>query len=153
MKYLINATLAAVLAVAAAAQTPPKPPSPAAMAEHRVKTWTVLLNLSSAQQQEAKAIYTSAAQAEQTVHEGEKDAWNTLRNAVRNNDIATIDQVSATLAQSMAENTATRAKADAAFYHILTPEQQSKFSELESQHVGPFDMPGGPGGPPAMGLR
>ena len=153
MKYLITAILAAMVAVPTSAQTLPKPPSAAAIAEHRVKTWTVLLNLTSVEQQQAKAIYASAVQEEQTLHEGEKDEWKALRSAVRSNDIATIDQISATLAQSMAQSTAIRAKADAAFFQILTPEQQGKFTDLENQHVGPFDLPGGPGAPPATGWR
>jgi Spy/CpxP family protein refolding chaperone len=53
----------------------------------------------------------------------------------------------------MAQSTSIHAKADAAFYQILTPEQQTKLTELESQHVGPFDGPGGLAGPPAMGFR
>jgi len=45
-----------------------------------------------------------------------------------------------------------KAKADAAFYQVLTAEQQAKLSELESQHIG-VGGPGGPGGPPPMGVR
>jgi Spy/CpxP family protein refolding chaperone len=153
MKYLIAAAVAAMIAIPTSAQTLPQPPSAGVIARHQVKTLTALLNLTSAEQEQAKAIYVQAAQDEQTLHEGEREARETLRAAVRNHDLAAIDQVSATLGQSMAQRTSIRAKADAAFYQILTVEQQNKLSELESQHVGPFDMPGGLGGPPAIGFR
>ena len=153
MRYPITATLAAMIAIPMAAQTLPQPPSAGEIVQHQVKTFTALLNLTSVQQQQAKAIYASAAKAEQTLHEGEKQAREALRAAVRNNDTSTIDQVSATLGQSMAESTSIRAKADAAFYQILTSEQQSRLSDLENQHLAPFGLPGGPVGPPAMGFR
>jgi Spy/CpxP family protein refolding chaperone len=153
MKYPIAAALAAMIVIPIAAQTLPQPPSAAEMAEHQVKTLTALLNLTALEQQQAKAIYTNAAKAEQTLHEGQKQAREALRDAIRNNDISTIDQVSAALGQSMAESTSIRAKADAAFFQILTSEQQSKLSDLESQHLAPFDLTGGPVGPPAMGFR
>jgi Spy/CpxP family protein refolding chaperone len=153
MRYVIAATLAAVIAISASAQTLPKPPSAGEMALHKVKTLTALLNLTSTQQQQAQAIYGSAAKSQQTLFEGEKEAREALRAAARNDDTAAIDQIAATLGQSMAESTSIRAKADAAFYQILTAEQQSKLSDLESQHLGPFDLPGGLGGPPALGFH
>ena len=151
MRYVIAAILAAVIAIPASAQTLPKPPSAAEMAQHKVKTLTTLLNLTSAQQQQAQTIFGNAAKSQQSLFEGEKQAREALRAAVKSDDTTTIDQVAATLGQSMGESTAIRAKADAAFYQTLTAEQQSKLSDLESQHLGPFDLPGGPGGP--MGLH
>jgi periplasmic protein CpxP/Spy len=153
MRYLIAAALAATITIPTSAQTRPTPPSAGEMAQHRVKTLTALLNLTSAQQQQAEAIYTSAAKSQQPLLESEKEAREALRTAVRNNDTSTIDQVAATLGQAMAENTSIRAKADAAFYQILTAEQQAKLSDLESQHLAPFDLPGGPAGPPAMAFH
>jgi len=153
MKYVIATILAAVIAIPTSAQTLPKPPSAGEMAQRKVKTLTALLNLTAAQQQQAQTIYGNAAKSEQTLRAGEKEAREALRAAVRNDDTSAIDQVAATLGQSMAESTAIRAKADAAFYQILTAEQQSKLSDLESQHLAPFDFPGGPGGPPAMGFH
>jgi Spy/CpxP family protein refolding chaperone len=153
MKKLVTLVLATVIAIPLFSQTSPKPPSPADRAQHQVKALTTLLSLTSAQQQQARTIYTNAAKAEQAVHQSEKDVQESLHNAIKNNDSATIDEISGTLAQSMAELTSIKAKADAAFYQILSAEQQSKFSDLESQHLGGLDGPGGPGGPPAMGFR
>ena len=152
MKYLLTALLAAMISLPLPAQTP-TPPSAEQIAQHQVKTLTALLNLTSAQQEEANEIYGNAAKAEQSWIEAEKKAREALRAAARNNDASTIDHVSAALGHSMARSTSIRAKADAAFYQILTSEQQSKLSELEGQHLGPFGMPGGPPGPPGMGFR
>jgi Spy/CpxP family protein refolding chaperone len=154
MKHLLAVTLAAASAIPALAQTLPKPPSPADMAKHQVKRLTTLLSLTSAQQQQATTIYTNAAKAEQTVRAGEQDVHESLRSAIKNNDSVTIDQISSTMAQSIAQVTSIKSKADAAFYQILLPDQQSKLTELESQHMGLLDGPGGSGGPPpAMGFR
>jgi Spy/CpxP family protein refolding chaperone len=136
--------------VSAFAQTQTKP-SAADMAAHQVKKLTTLLSLTSAQQQQATSIYATAAKSEQTLHESEKQAHDSLRAAVKNNDSATIDQIANGMAQTHAQLTSIRAKADAAFYQILTSDQQAKLGELESEHMGPMDGPGGP--PPAMGWR
>jgi Spy/CpxP family protein refolding chaperone len=154
IKQLLVPTMAIAVAIPVLAQTPPKPPSAADMAKRQVKTLNTLLNLTSAQQQQATTIYTNAAQARQTIMENGKGNHDTLRTAIKNNDSATIDQISNTMAQNTAQLTSIKAKADAAFYQILTADQQAKLSDLESEHIGPLDEPGGPGGPrPAMGLR
>jgi Spy/CpxP family protein refolding chaperone len=154
VKYLSVVILAAAMATSAPAQTQPKPPSPSEVAKHKVKTLTTLLSLTSAQQQQATTIYTNAAQSEQTIMQGEKEMHDNLHAAIKNNDSATIDQVAATMAQSMAQLTSIKAKADAAFYQTLTPDQQTKLNDLESQRMSPLDGPGGLGGPPpAMGFR
>jgi Spy/CpxP family protein refolding chaperone len=152
MKYLVTAVLAALISLPLSAQTP-TPPSAEQIAQHQVKTLTTLLSLTSNQQEQANEIYRNAAKAEQSWIEAEKKAREALRVAARNNDASTIDRVSAALGQSTARSTSIRAKADAAFYQILTSEQQSKLSELEGEHLGPFGMPGGPPGPPGMGFR
>jgi Spy/CpxP family protein refolding chaperone len=154
LKQLLVLTLAIAIAIPAMAQTPPKPPTAAEIAKRQVKTLTTLLNLTSAQQQQATTIYTNAAQAQQSVIESDKEAHDTLHAAIKNNDSATIDQVASVIAQNTAQVTSIKAKADAAFYQILTSDQQAKLSDLESQHLRPLDGPGGPGGPPpAMGFR
>jgi len=142
------AVLACAVAVTAFAQTQHTPPSPADIAAHQVKRLTTLLSLTSAQQQQATTIYTNAATAEQAIRAADKGTRENLRTAVKNNDAASIDQISSSMAQSTAQLTSIRAKADAAFYQTLTAEQQTKFTELESEHMGLFGGPGGPGGPP-----
>jgi Spy/CpxP family protein refolding chaperone len=153
MERLVTLALATLIAIPMFGQTSPKPPSPAERAQRQVKALTTLLSLTSAQQQQATTIYINAAKAEQTVHQSEKDVQESLHSAIKNNDTTTIDEISSTLAQSMAQLTSIKAKADAAFYQILSAEQQSKFSDLGSQHLGGLDGAGGPGGPPALGFR
>ena len=119
MKKLVNLVLATMITIPLFGQTSPKPPTPAERAQHQVKALTTLLSLTSAQQQQATTIYTSAAKAEQAVHQSEKDVEESLHSAIKNNDSATIDEISGTLAQSMAQLTSIKAKADAAFYQIL----------------------------------
>jgi Spy/CpxP family protein refolding chaperone len=84
------------------------------------------------------------------LHQTERQTHDNLQAAIKDNDTASIDQLSNSLGQSMAQMTSLRSKAEAAFYQILTPEQQSKLSDLEAQHLGPLAGPHGPGGPPPM---
>ena len=148
MKTLLTLSLAAAIAVPALSQTPPQPPSPADRAQHEVKALTTLLTLTGAQQTQALSIYTASAKSEETLRQTERQTHDNLQAAIKNNDTASIDQLSNSLGQSMAQMTSIRAKAEAAFYQILTPEQQSKLSDLEAQHLGPLAGPHGPGGPP-----
>jgi Spy/CpxP family protein refolding chaperone len=113
-----------------------------------VKYLTTLLSLNSAQQQQASTIYTNSATAEESAHQSMKSVHDNLRAAIKNNDAAAIDQASNALGQEIAQSTSTKAKADAAFYQILTPEQQSKMSELENERPGPFFPGRGPEGFP-----
>jgi Spy/CpxP family protein refolding chaperone len=145
VKLPLIAVLACAVAVTALAQTQHRPPSPADIAAHQVKRMTTLLSLTSAQQQQATTIYTNATTAEQAIRQNEKATRDSLRTAVKNNDAATIDQVSSSIAQSTAQLTSIRAKADAAFYQILTADQQAKLTELESEHMDGFRGQGGPG--------
>jgi len=154
IKQLVVLTLVIAVAIPVFAQTPPKPPSAAEMAKRQVRSLTTLLNLTSAQQQQATTIYINAAKAQQAMQGNDRQTHDNLKAAIRANDTAAIDQLASSIAQNTAQITAIKAKADAAFYQILTSEQQAKLSELESQHMGPLDGPGGPGGPPpVMGVH
>jgi Spy/CpxP family protein refolding chaperone len=114
------------------------------MVQRRVSFLTTLLSLTAAQQQQATSIFTTAATAGATVFSSLKTARQSLETAVKNNDSATIDQVSATIGNSTAQRTANDAKADAAFYQILTADQQSKLTQFEAQGGG-FGPGHGPG--------
>jgi Spy/CpxP family protein refolding chaperone len=120
-------------------------PNPANRVAHRVSFLTTLLNLTTAQQQQATTILTNAATAEANVHSQMKTARLSLTTAIRNNDAATIDQVAASIGNLIAQSTATQARADAAFYLILMPDQQAKLAQFESQGNG-FGRGMGPAG-------
>ena len=126
------------------AQGPPGPPDPTTMAQHQVKFLTTVLSLTSAQQQQALTIFSNAASSEFGTHDSMKTAHETLAAAVKNNDGAGITQAATTIGNLMAQSVATHAKASAAFYQLLTPDQQTKFNQLEDHGPG-FAVGFGPG--------
>lgn len=129
-----------------------QPPDPAQMVQHRVDFLTEKLNLSSAQQKQAATIFTDAATNQKSSHDQMKAAHESLQSAVTKNDGAAIDQAANSIANLMAQSIATRAKAEAAFYQTLTPDQQAKYSQLRHRGPGMFGFhhggPGVPDGPP-----
>src|SRR5438105_8950904 len=126
------------------AQAPPGPPDPATMAQHRIKFLTAVLSLSAAQQQQALTIFTNAANPETNWHNSMKAAHEALDTAVKNNDSAGISQAATAIGDLTAQMVTAHAKADAAFYQILTADQKSKFNQLEP-HGPVFGMAFGPG--------
>jgi Spy/CpxP family protein refolding chaperone len=77
-----------------------------------------------------------------------------LSSAIKTNDTAAIDQAAATIGNLTAQMISNHAKAQAAFFQILTPDQQAKMTQFESRHEhfgGPEGMGRGahPGKPPA----
>ncbi len=128
-------------------------PTPADIAERRVNFLTRQLTLTTAQQQQATTIFTNSATADATVRANLKTAHQSLSDAVKANNSAGIDQAAATIGNLTAQVSANDAKADAAFYQILTPDQQAKYTEAQSQGPGRFFGSGfggrgaGPGAP------
>ena len=118
------------------------PPDPQAAIEMRVNFLTAALSLTDAQKAQATTIFTDAFNAGQTAHTNLQTARQSLAAAVKKNDTAAIDQIAAAIGTLDAQLTAINAKADAAFYAILTPDQQAKYDSMPH---------GGPGGPGPMG--
>jgi Spy/CpxP family protein refolding chaperone len=141
----------ASLALAAAfahAQTQHQPPDPAQMVQHRVSFLTDKLGLSSSQQQQATSIFTDEMSAARSLHDQMKPAHQSLRAAVKANDSAGIEQASGTIGSLTAQMISARAKADAAFYQLLNPDQQSKYSQMHSHEPGMHGFRGRDGAPP-----
>ena len=113
------------------------PPDPATRIQHRVEFLTRELNLTPAQQQSATTIFTNAENSSKTVHDSMKAAHQTLSTAVKNNDSNGITQAAATIGNLTAQMVETEAKARAALYQTLTPDQQAKFNDFASHHMGP----------------
>lgn len=111
-------------------------PDPEAMVQRRVQHLTTLLSLNSAQQTQALAIFTKTETSLSSVFEGMKTAHEDLQSAVKKNDVNAIEAAATTIGNLTKELTADHATADAAFYQILTPDQQTKFAELEGGDVG-----------------
>jgi Spy/CpxP family protein refolding chaperone len=139
------------------AQNPPQqermaPPNPQMRIQHRVQFLTTMLSLTPDQQQKATAIFTGEESAGEAVRQQMQSAHQSLAAAIKSNDAAGIDSAAGTIGSLTGQQIAAHAKANAAFYQILTPDQQNKYSQLER---GPMHMrgPGGPGMMMRMGPR
>jgi Spy/CpxP family protein refolding chaperone len=115
------------------------PPDPATMIEHRVSFLKTVLSLTDAQATQATTIYTNAAEAAGPLRTQLSTARESIRDAVKNNNAAAIEQLSATIGALTGQMTAIQSKAEAAFYAILSADQRTKYDEVGR---GPF----GPGG-------
>ncbi len=127
------------------------PPDPAKMAQHHIDFLTKQLSLTAQQQQQATTIFSGVANNAKTTHEQMRTAHDSLKAAIQKNDAAGIEQAANTIGNLTTQMTVAHAKAQAAFYQTLTPEQQTKMNDLESHHGmgrGHGFGHGGPGGPP-----
>src|SRR5947209_1133704 len=129
------------------------PPDTAEMVQHHIEHLTKMLSLTPQQQQQATTLLTQVENNAKSVHDQMRTAHENLQAAIKNNDTAAIEQVSNTIGNLTAQQTATHAKAMASFFQTLTPDQQSKFIEMVHHGMGMGDGMmmhghGGPGGPP-----
>ena len=139
MKKILSALLLTTSFLSA--QTTRTPPAPADMAARRVQFLTARLGLSTDQQQQATTIFTAAATSAATIRDSMRTARQSLSDAVKANNTASIDQLASTIGGLDAQQTAIDSKADAAFYQILTADQKTKFDAGVGMGPGGF----GPG--------
>ncbi len=145
-KMFVLVLLTLGLAVTGAyAQHHGTPPDPATMVQHRVQHLTTLLSLTATQQQQATTIFTNAMSGAASIHSDMKTAHQNLQTAIKNNDQNGITQAATTIGNLTAQMIGAHGKAQAAFNQILTPDQQTKFSQLESEGHGMGMGFGGPG--------
>jgi Spy/CpxP family protein refolding chaperone len=149
LKVTVFLALAGVFAMAQQGN----PPDPAKMAQHHIDFLTKQLSLTAQQQQQAATIFSGVANNAKTTHDQMRTAHDSLKAAIQKNDTAGIEQAANTLGALTTQMTVAHAKAQAAFYQTLTPEQQTKMNDLESHHGmgrghGHGFGHGGPGGPP-----
>jgi len=114
------------------------PPDPQKMIQFRVDRLAAFLSLTDAQKTQALTIFTDAFAAGASARSDEQAARQQLNGAVKANDAAAIDQAAAAIGAAVAQLSAIDGKADAAFYSILTPDQQTKFNSLPH---APFGRP------------
>lgn len=88
------------------------------------------LNLTAAQQSQAKSIFQDARQSSQPVRQQLKQTRQSLRAAIQSNNTADIQQLSTTEGGEMGQLAAIRGTAMAKVYQILTPDQQQKLASL-----------------------
>jgi Spy/CpxP family protein refolding chaperone len=104
------------------------PPNPATMVQYRVQHLTKVLTLTTAQQTQATTIFTTAETANQAVMASLKENRTSLNAAIKGNDTGAISTLTAQIGTFEGQMTANNATADAAFYAILTPAQQAKYT-------------------------
>ncbi len=123
---------------------------PAERIQHRMDHLTKELGLTAAQQQQATKIFTDAMASQKSFHDQMRAAHEGLKAAVEKNDSSAIDQASTTIGGLTGQMISAHAKAQAAFYQILTPDQQSKVKQMDGhrhmRHPGGFEGPHSPGG-------
>jgi Spy/CpxP family protein refolding chaperone len=115
-------------------------PSPGAMAQMRVNHLAQPLNLTDAQKASALSIFTIAITNAQTIQTSLRTNQQSIADAVKKNDSATIDSLAIASGVLQGKALAINAKADAAFYAILTTDQKAIYDAM------PHGGPGGPGG-------
>jgi len=122
---------------AQAADSTPEAPSAstraAKMVQHRVNYLTTVLSLTTAQQAQVTTILTNAVASHSTASTSMKTAHTNLQNAIHSNDAAAMEQAANSLGAMSAQKTLAHAKIEAAIYQTLTPEQQAKMLQLETQ--------------------
>jgi len=122
------------------------PPDPATIVQNRVARLTTLLGLSTTQASQATTIFTNAQTALAPFETSLTQARQALPAAVQSNATATIDQLATTIGSATAQITSIQNKADAAFYAILTADQQTKLGQGGGRGAGGFGPHGmGPG--------
>ncbi len=116
---------------------------PAQMVQMRVDRLAQRLSLTDAQKTQATKIFTDAQTAAQPIHTSLQQNRTSLRDAVQKNDLGAIDQVSSTMGGLEGQLTSIQSKAEAAFYVILTPDQQAKYGTRGMGGGGMMGMPMG----------
>src|SRR5581483_4633529 len=131
-RTLLRAIPLVILTGALAVAQRGTPPDPAQMVQHHVDFLTKHLSLNAQQQQQATSIYMEEANSGKSLHDQMRTAHETLQTAIQKNDTGTIEQVSNNIGNLMAQMTMAHAKADAALFQTLSPDQQSKFIQMQS---------------------
>lgn len=149
------AVSAAVLTTALMAQRPfgvitsSTPPDPATIVANQVARLTSLLTLTTAQQSQATTIFTNALTAITPLQTSLATAQQGLPAAVKSDASATIDQLATSIGSLQGQILAIQNKADAAFYAILTADQQTTLSSTNFLNgpggFGPVGFGPGPG--------
>ena len=151
MKRVLTTLLLASIGAFAQSSTSPTrtPPTAAQMVANQVAHLTSLLTLTAAQQTQATTIFTTAQTSTTTVMSSLQTARTALTTAVEANDTASIETQTTAIGSLTAQQLLAQATAQAAFYLILTPTQQTQYAELLTHGMmgGPPHGPGDSGGP------
>jgi Spy/CpxP family protein refolding chaperone len=127
--------------------TPANPPDVATIVAHEVSFLTTLLTLTSGQQTQATTIFTNALNSITPLQTSITTARTALSTAIQANDTASITTQSTTIGTLVGQITAIQAKADAAFYALLTADQKTRLTAMDADFLdlglGGIHIPGG----------
>ena len=127
--------------------TTTNPPDVATIVAREVSFLSSLLTLTTGQQTQATTIFTTALTSIQTLQTNITTARTALATAVKANDTAGINTQSAAIGTAEGQIVALQAKADAAFYALLTADQKTKLlaadSDFGSDLGAGLHIPGG----------
>lgn len=139
-KLTILAALTAVAAQLASAQVrggmAGAQADPARLVEARVSMLAQALSLSDAQKQQAKKLFLDAQEAGRRYRDEIQVARQELQTAVKANDLAAIERSARDIGSATGEITAIDARAQAAFYALLTAEQKTKYDQMPGRGLG-----------------
>lgn len=121
-------------------------PDPARMVEARVTMLAQALNLTEAQKAQATKLFADAQEASQRFREEIQVARQELQTAIKANDLAAIERNAREIGTATAEMTVIEARAQAAFYVLLTAEQKARFDQMPGRGMGMGPGGMGPGG-------
>jgi len=120
------------------------PPDPAEMVQMRVDRMNETLKLTKVQQKQITAIYMDTQTSNQSVMGGMREANQSMAAAIKANDNNAMSQAANSIGTLTAQVQLANAKAEAAVYALLTPDQQAKYQPGGMRGMG-MGM-GGPGG-------
>jgi Spy/CpxP family protein refolding chaperone len=140
------AALAGTLAFAQPMGPRSSPPNPTAIITVRVNQLAAQLNLTDAQKASAITIFTTEYTAAQPVQASLRTGRQSLAKAVKANDAGTISSMSSAIGGLEGQLTLINSTAEATFYAILTPAQQTLWDAVPHGGPGGRGGRGGPGG-------
>jgi Spy/CpxP family protein refolding chaperone len=146
-------TISASLVLGQRSGATPTAPTTAQIVANLVQRLTVLLTLTTAQQTQATTIFTTQQTALSTLNTSMQSAQTALQTAIKANDLTGIITQATQIGNLTTQRVEDEAKADAAFYAILTADQQTKYNQLHSVGLGGRGAPGGGPRPGSFGAR
>jgi len=136
-------TLSACLVFGQHSGATPTAPTTAQIVANVVQRLTALLTLTTAQQTQTTTIFTTEQTAVSTLNTSMQTAQTALQTAIKANDLTGIVTQATQIGNLTTQRVEDEAKADAAFYAILTADQQTKYNQLHSVGLGGRVGPGG----------
>jgi Spy/CpxP family protein refolding chaperone len=129
-RILAACLVGALAALTASAQNGSTSSGTEQIVANMVARLTKQLALSSEQQAQATTIFTTEQNAIANLRSSMQTAQKTLQTAIMSNDSAVIGTQSTQIGSLTGEQVLAQATASAAFYAVLTPEQQAKYKAL-----------------------